>query len=69
MSVNVQDQLKKAAQILKNSAPEEYAEFFGRFCDYTFEVVDGVSESDAANIMIVKGNAQQCKALCRIFDL
>ena len=48
---------------LRNAAPQEWEAFTRMFSEYTAEVVDALTDADAAEIMTQKGRAVACKAL------
>lgn len=66
MSLGPND-LRSAAKALKSAAPEQWAAFIEIFGRYTDDVTVAVTDADAADIMTMKGRAQQCRALHRLY--
>lgn len=58
----------KAVQLLRNTAPEEFAAFFKQFSMYTDDVMLAVTQSDHVEILKMQGRAQQCLALKQYFE-
>lgn len=57
----------KPCRALRNAAPQEWEAFTRMFSEYTAEVVDALTDADAAEIMTQKGRAVACKALLHTF--
>lgn len=62
-----QQHVKDVCRHLRARAPEEWQEFVKMFEAYTVEVVDAVTDADAATIMTAKGFAQANKAWLKTF--
>lgn len=65
----IQDDLRQAAEFLRNAAPAEWEKFEEIFYNYTQEAIERVCEVEAHEMLIFKGHAQQCKALRGLFDV
>lgn len=52
---------------LRNNAPEPWEQFVNHFEAYTLNVLNDLANADQAKILNAQGQAQQCKALLRVF--
>ena len=62
------DDLTRAIQLLRNTAPEEFAAFVKQFSMYAEDTVVAVTEADHVEILKMQGRAQQCLALKAFFE-
>ncbi len=53
---------------LRNAAPEVWDQLVAQFETYTLNVLNDLASADQAQILNAQGQAQQCKALLRIFN-
>lgn len=68
MSESLPQALKRTARVLKNAAPEEFAEFQRVLQAHRDELTVAVTEADAAEIMTAKGRAQHARFIYQIAD-
>ena len=61
-------QFRRVVAVLRNAAPEEYDVFVRYFDTYTIDALHAVTEADSVEILTMKGRAQQCLALLRIYQ-
>ena len=53
---------------LRNNAPEPWELFVNHFETYTINVLNDLASADQSQVLNAQGQAQQCKALLRIFN-
>ena len=65
MATNI-DLLSQTFLSLRNASPEAFEHCIKVFGEYTDEVTVAVTEADATDILVMKGRAQQCRAILRV---
>ena len=67
MSLQVGD-LSTICLRLRNNAPEPWEQFVNHFEVYTLNVLNDLASADQTSVLNAQGQAQQCKALLRVFS-
>lgn len=61
------DNLVRKARLLRNAAPQQFADFFGAFAEYADTAAEILVKADG-NLATFQGHAQQCLKILKALE-